>query len=159
MKTALSLIILGLFACNICNFSGGGANQYNPYRGSPAALIQPQVGSLPITFNLQSSGTNATLQQQLGASELATARYTMQAAGISVEVQHVIANFPSAEAATAAFQAAASRVRATPTRRPRGNGQIYRGNNTVVWTNGSLLCVATSSMQRPADNFEAAVRY
>jgi post-segregation antitoxin (ccd killing protein) len=99
-----------------------------------------------------------------GATEAVQANYTMQAGSISVQIQLVVANFPSSQAVEAAMQAAAKEKNATleqKTKNAMTVGQRFTDENgrAIIWSNGSLICITRSTASGTTSNFEGALPF
>jgi hypothetical protein len=97
MKTISSVapMLLLIFACRLCSLSGNtvNPNNLNPYKGSVQDLIPKELSVGLVKYKLDTSQST----HFKGATEAFQANYTMQAGSISVQIQLVVANFPSSQ--------------------------------------------------------------
>ena len=165
MKTISSLapILLLIFACRLCSLSGNTVNQndLNPYKGSVQSLMPKELSVGLVKYKLD---TSQSTRPPKGATEAVQANYTMQAGSISVQIQLIVGNFPSSKEAEAAMKAAANEKNATLETKTKGGmsvGQRFTDENgrTIIWTNGSLICIARSTASGTTSNFEGALPF
>ena len=137
-----------------------GAHDYDPYKGSVKDLLpnEPSVGL--IKFKLDTSQS----AEFDGATEGVKANYTMQAGSISVPVELTVANFPSSQDAAAALKAFADKhglALETKTKSGTTVGQrlSWGDGKSIMWSNGSLQCLATSSFAKATSNLEEALSF
>ena len=137
-----------------------GAHDYDPYKGSVKDLLpkEPSVGA--VHFKLDSSQS----AEFPGATEAVKATYTLQVGSISVPAQLTVANFPSSRAAAAAVEAFASKHNFSLESKTKGGttvGQrlIFGDGKTIMWSNGSLQCLASSDFAKTTSNLEEALPF
>lgn len=133
------------------------SSSFNPYKGSLSELLRPEISSLSIKFKLV--GTRDTLSQHTGAIEAKAFTYTQEAAGVGVQVDGVLVNFPSAEQAQTKLRSVASEVGANVVSKGKGQRFSTKDGGTVGWTNGSVMCLVKSQFAKPAGNFEEAAPF
>jgi hypothetical protein len=132
-----------------------GSNNLDPYKGSLKALLpnQPSVGL--INFKLDSS-QNDDLD---GAQEAVKANYTMQAGSISVPVVLQVGNYASSQEAEAKMQAFADKHGLVLETKKGGKRLTWGDGKAIMWSNGSLQCLATSSFPKTTSNLEEALPF
>jgi hypothetical protein len=164
MKSLSSLapILLLIFACRICNLSGNTVvpEDLNPYKGAVRNLPPKELSLGLIKFKLDTSEST----QFKGATEAVQANYTMQAGTISVSVQLIVANFSSAQDVRPLMQVAANEkhgVLEPKTKSGTTVGQRFTDEDgkVIIWSNGSLICIARSDFPKTTSNFEEALPF
>ena len=167
--STFGLLLLLLFACKLCSFTGGDTKRFNPYQGSLSDLL-PKNATAGGKLELQSLSV-ATKEDLLrgaenvrNAKEAVQAEYKYSALGAYVIIRVLLVNYETAQGATAAIQDAARTSNATLQPKVKNGqtvGQRYVGSNklTVIWTDGSLVCQASSTMDHPLKNFEEAMPF
>jgi len=136
-----------------------GANDYNPYKASLKELLPnaPSVGL--IKFKLDTSQSD----DLDGAQEAIKANYTMQAGSLSVPVVLQVGNYASAQEAEARMQAFADKHGLTLESKTKGGTVGKRvtwgDGKTIMWSHGSLQCLATSSFPKTTSNLEEALPF
>ena len=155
MKTISTLapMLLLIFACRLCSMTG--AHDYNPYKGSLKNLLpnEPSVGL--IKFKLDSS-QNDDLD---GAQEAVKANYTMHAGSISVPIVLQVANYASAREAEAKMQAFADKHGLALETKSGGKRLTWGDGKSIMWSNGSLQCLARSDFPKTTSNLEEALPF
>jgi hypothetical protein len=151
-------LLLLIFACKLCSMTG--AHDYDPYKGSVKNLLPSQTSVGLINFKLD----NSESAEFDGATEGVNADYTQQAGSISVPVKLTVANFPSSQDAAAALKAFADKhnlVLETKTKSGTTVGQrlSWGDGKSIMWSNGSLQCLATSSFAKATSNLEEALPF
>lgn len=155
--STLGPLLLLMFACKLCGMTG--AHDYDPYKGSLKELVPsaPSVGL--IKFKLDTSQSD----DLDGAQEAVKASYTMQAGTISVPVQLQVANFASSREAEAAMQTFAEKHGLALESKNKGGTVGKRltwgDGKAIMWSNGSLQCLATSSFPKTTANLEEALPF
>ena len=160
--TTLAPLLLLIFACRLCSLSGNNIDpsKLNPYTGTIRELLPLKTNDGLIEFKFGTS-TAGTMQ---GATEARQANYTMQAGSISTSVQLQVANFSSAEAAREAMQAAAEEKGATLASKTKAGETVGKRftdqeGKAIVWSNGSLMCIAYSQFAKTTSNFEESLPF
>jgi hypothetical protein len=155
--TTLGTIFLFIFACRLCSMTG--AHDYDPYKGSLKTLLPSQTSVGLINFRLDSSQAD----DLDGAQEAVKANYTMQAGSISVPVVLQVGNYGSAQEAEARMQAFADKHGLTlesKTKGGTGGKRLTWGDGkAIMWSNGSLQCLATSTFAKTTSNLEEALPF
>jgi hypothetical protein len=156
--SGLAPFLLLIFACRLCSMTG--AHDYDPYKGSLKSLLpnEPSVGL--INFKLDTSQSD----DLDGAQEAVKANYTMQAGSISVPVQLQVANFASAREAEAAMQAFASKHDLVLESKTKGGTKVgqrltWGEGKAIMWSNGSIQCLARSDFSKTTSNLEEALPF
>jgi hypothetical protein len=151
-----------IFACRICSSSGTtvNPNDLNPYKGSVQNLLPKELSVGLVKYKLD---TSQSIHLK-GAAEAVQADYRLQAGSISVQIQLVVANFPSSQDVEPAMQAAAKEKHATleqKTKNAMTVGQRFTDENgrAIIWSNGSLICIARSTASGTTSNFEGALPF
>jgi len=133
----------------------GGPN-LDPYKGSIKDLLPNETSVGLIKFKLDTSQS----AEFDGATEGVNADYTQQAGSISVPVKLTVGNFPSAQEAAAALKAFGDKhglALETKTKSGTTGQRLSWGDGkSIMWTNGSLQCLATSSFAKATSNLEEA---
>jgi hypothetical protein len=98
-----------------------------------------------------------------GAQEAVKANYTMQAGSISAPVVLQVANFASSREAAAAMQAFAEKHGLSLESKTKG-GTVgkrltWADGKTIMWSNGSLQCLAHSDFPKTTSNLEEALPF
>ena len=133
------------------------SSSFDQYQGSLSELLKPEISSLSVKFKLV--GTRDLLSQHPGAKEAKGFSYTQEAAGVSVPVDGVLVNFPSADQAQTKLRAVATEVGASVVSKGKGQRFSTKDGGTVGWTNGSVMCLVKSQFAKPAGNFEEAAPF
>lgn len=155
--SSLAPILLLIFACRLCSMTG--AHDYDPYKGSIKDLLpnEPSVGL--IKFKLDTSQSD----DLDGAQEAVKANYTMQAGSISVPVVLQVGNYASSQEAEARMQAFADKhglsLESKTKGGTRGKRLTWGDGKAIMWSNGSLQCLATSSFAKTTSNLEEALPF
>ena len=160
MKTISTLapLLLLFFACRLCSMTGG--HDLNPYKGSVKDLLPKEASVGLVKFKLDTSQT----ADFAGAKDAVKANYTMQAGSISLPVQLTVANFASSQDAKAAVEAFANKHNLsleskTKSGTPVGKRLTWDNGKTIMWSNGSLQCLASSSFSKTTSNLEEALPF
>ena len=160
MKTISTLapLLLLFFACRLCSMTGG--QNLDPYKGSIKDLLpnKPSVGA--VQFKLDTSQST----EFAGATDAVKASYTLPVGSISVPVQLTVANFPSSRDAAGAVEAFANKhnlALESKTKSGKTVGQRITWDNgkTIMWSNGSLQCLARSDFPKTTSNLEEALPF
>lgn len=156
--SSLAPILLLIFACRLCSLTG--AHDYDPYKGSLKNLLpnEPSVGL--IKFKLSTSQTT----EFEGATDAVKASYTMQAGTISMPVELTVANFPSSRDAAAAVEAFANKHDFSLESKTKGGTTVgqrltFGEGKQIMWSNGSLQCLASSDFAKTTSNLEEALPF
>jgi hypothetical protein len=132
-----------------------GAHDYDPYKGSLKALLpnEPSVGLINFKLDsLQSDDLD-------GAQEAVKANYTMKAGSISVPVVLQVGNYASAQDAEARMQAFANKHGLVLETKKGGKRLTWGDGKSIMWSHGSLQCLATSSFAKTTSNLEEALPF
>lgn len=132
-------------------------SSFSPYKGKVNELLKPELSSGLFKFKL--TGTTSDVNSYTGSTEAKGFTYMQEGAGISVKVDGALANYPTAAQAEAEIAAIAARSKGPLTKKNSGQRFVSNDGATIIWTNGSLLCVVTSGFAKPASNFEEAVPF
>jgi hypothetical protein len=156
--STLGPILLLIFACRLCSMTGG--PNLDPYKGSVKNLLPKEASVGLIKFKLDTSQS----AEFDGVTEGVNADYTQQAGSISVPVKLTIANFSSSQDAAAAVKAFADKhglALETKTKSGTTVGQrlSWGDGKSIMWSNGSLQCLATSSFAKATSNLEEALPF
>jgi len=151
-------LLLLIFACRLCSLTGG--QNLDPYKGSVKDLLpkEPSVGA--VRFKLDTSqGTEFE-----GATEAVKANYTLQVGSINVPVQLTVANFPSSREAAAAVEAFANKHNFSLESKTKGGTTVgqrltFGNGKQIMWSNGSLQCLASSDFPKTTSNLEEALPF
>lgn len=151
--SGLAPLLLLIFACKFCSMTG--AHDYNPYKGSLKSLLpsEPSVGLIKFSLD-NSQGDDLD-----GAQEAIKANYTMHAGAITVPVVLQVGNFGSAEEATSRMQAFADKHGLVLETKSGGKRLTWGDGKTIMWSHGSLQCLATSSFAKTTSNLEEALPF
>jgi hypothetical protein len=129
---------------------------FDPYKGTLNELLKPEMSSGLIKFKLSGAADTSSYG---GSTEAKGFTYMQEAAGVSIKVDGALINYPTASQADAKIAELARKSNVTLTKKSGGQRFSSPDGKTVVWTNGSLLCVVASSFPRPATNFEQAAPF
>lgn len=155
--STLAPLLLLIFACRLCSMTGG--PNLDPYKGSIKDLLPNETSVGLIKFKLDTSQS----AEFDGATEGVNADYTQQAGSISVPVKLTVGNFPSAQEAAAALKAFGDKhglALETKTKSGTTGQRLSWGDGkSIMWTNGSLQCLATSSFAKATSNLEEALPF
>ena len=156
--SSLAPLLLLIFACRLCSVTGG--HEYDPYKGSVKDLLpkEPYVGV--VQFKLDTS-QNAEFD---GAKEGVKANYTLQVGSMSVPVELTVANFPSSRDAAAAVEEFANKHNLSLESKTKSGTRVgqrltWGDGKTIMWSNGSLQCLASSSFPKTTSNLEEALSF
>jgi hypothetical protein len=132
-----------------------GAHDYNPYKGSLKDLLpnEPSVGL--IKFKLDTSQSD----DLDGAQEAVKANYTMHAGAISVPVILQVGNYASSQEAAAKMQAFAEKHGLVLETKSGGKRLTWDDGKAIMWSNGSLQCLARSDFPKTTSNLEEALPF
>ena len=133
------------------------SSSFDPYKGSLSELLRPELSSLSVKFKL--GGTRDTLSEHPGASEAKAFSYTQEGAGVSVQVDGVLVNYPSSQQAEKRLREFAAEVGASVVSKGKWQRFSSKDGETVGWTNGSIMCLVKSQFAKPAGNFEEAAPF
>jgi len=155
--TTLGTIFLLIFACRLCSMTGG--QNLDPYKGSVKDLLPKEASVGSIKFKLDTSQS----ADFAGATDGVKANYTMQAGTISVPVELTVINFPSSRDAAAAVEAFANKhnlsLESKNKSGTRGQRLTWDDGKTIMWSNGSLQCLASSGFAKTTSNLEEALPF
>ncbi len=156
--SSLAPVLLLIFACRLCSMTG--AHDYDPYKGSVKDLLpkEPYVGV--VQFKLDTSQST----EFEGATDAVKATYTLQVGTISVPAQLTVANFASSRDAAAAVAAFANKHNFSLESKTKGGTNVgqrltFGDGKTIMWSNGSLQCLASSSFPKTTSNLEEALPF
>jgi hypothetical protein len=151
-------LLLLIFACRLCSLTG--AHDYDPYKGSVKDLLpkEPYVGV--VQFKLASSQS----ADFAGATDGVKANYTMQVGSINVPVELTVINFPSSRDAAAAVEAFANKHNFSLESKTKGGTNVgqrltFGDGKQIMWSNGSLQCLASSDFPKTTSNLEEALPF
>jgi len=151
-------LLLLIFACRLCSMTG--AHNFDPYTGSLKDLLpnEPSVGLVKFKLN---TSQGAEFE---GATEAVKATYTLQVGSINVPVQLTVANFPSSRDAAAAVEAFANKHNFSLESKTKGGTNVgqrltFGDGKTIMWSNGSLQCLASSDFAKTTSNLEEALPF
>lgn len=131
------------------------SSSFNPYQDSLETLLPKDISLGSIKFKQE---TIRKLSFK-GATEAIESNYIMEANGIGVAVQFKVANFPSEQVAESAIKTAALEKTAALQTKKTGHRFTDQDGRAIVWTNGSLLCIAYSQFAKTTSNFEEAMPF
>ena len=159
MKSTITVAFIFLVLVLGCGKFGSGskrsASSLDPYRGNLAELLPAEMSSGGLKFTRVGSETDSPA---LGATTAQVFTYTQEAGGIGVKIDGRLSNYASAAEANAALAAIAKKNPGTLT--AKGGGQrLAAEDKTLIWTNGSLLCIVKASVAKGATNFEEAAPF
>lgn len=162
LKSALLVVLVILpviLGCSIFKnaMSKNNSAKFNPYTGSLTELLQPEIKGAIVTFNFK--GSRDTLSIFPGAKEARGFTYMQDGAGVQVQVDGAIVNYPSAADAEASLAKEAARYSAALTDRGKGKKFSAQNGSVVAWTNGTIICLVKSQFAKPAGNFEEAAPF
>jgi hypothetical protein len=136
-----------------------GGQNLDPYKGSVKDLLPKEASVGLIKFKLGSSQS----ADFAGATDGVKANYTMQAGSISVPVELTVINFPSSRDAAAAVEAFANKHNLSLESKNKsgtvGKRLTWDDGKTIMWSNGSLQCLARSDFPKTTSNLEEALPF
>jgi hypothetical protein len=137
-----------------------GGQNLDPYKGSVKDLLpnEPSVGLVKFKLSTSQSADFA------GATEAVKATYTLQVGTINVPVQLTVVNFPSSRDAAAAVEAFANKHNFSTESKTKGGTNVgqrltFGDGKTIMWSNGSLQCLASSDFAKTTSNLEEALPF
>lgn len=157
VPVALIFLLLVLGCGQLKNNISRSSSSFNPYQGNLSDLLKPEISGSAVKFKL--SGTRDLISQHPGATEAKGFTYLQEAAGVSVEVDGVLVNFPSPEQAETRLRAIAAEVGAAVVKKGKWQRFNTEDGGTVGWTNGSVMCLVKSTFAKPAGNFEESAPF
>ncbi|CAN5852176.1 hypothetical protein BH20ACI4_BH20ACI4_15690 [soil metagenome] len=80
-------------------------------------------------------------------------------AGVQVQVDGVLINYPTAAEAETTLSKLAGEYNATLTDRGKGKKFTADKGSVVGWSNGTIVCLVKSNFAKPAGNFEEAAPF
>ena len=152
IPVALIFLVFVLGCGQLQNRMSRNSSSFDPYKGSLSDLLKPDFSGSLVKFKL--NGTLDRLAENPGASEATGFTYLQDAAGVSVQVDGLLANYPSAQQAETRLRKVAAEVGATVVQKGKYQRFSTKDGATVGWTNGSVMCLAKSGFAKPASNFE-----
>jgi hypothetical protein len=134
------------------------AREFNPYKGSLAALLPAEFSDSLIKFKRTAISDKTSTWKEEGAVEAVSFSYDLVSIVI-VKLEGQLLNFATSADAAGALKAIAEKNGATVT--PKGDGRRFSARNgkLVGWTNGSLMCVVMGGTDPAAGNFEKAAPF
>ena len=144
------LFVLGCGQLN--NRISRSSSSFDPYKGSLSDLLQSEFSGSLVKFKL--TGTLDALSQHPGATEAKRFTYLQEGAGVSVQVDGLLANYPTSQKAETRLREIAAEVGASVVNKGKWKRFTTKDGGTVGWTNGSVMCLVKSSFAKPAGNFE-----
>lgn len=159
MRSLISVTVVFLLLVLGCKGLGGKGSSasFDPYKGKLSELLQKEISSSGLKFKL--AGVEDVLSEYPGATEAKVFTYMQEGAGVQIKVDGAIANYPSAAQATDRLAQLAKQLNLSPVKKGNGQRAASSKGELVVWTNGSLICLAKSDFAKPAGNFEEAVSF
>lgn len=157
VPVALIFLLLVLGCGRLKDNISRNSSSFDPYKGGLSDLLKPEISSLSVKFKL--FGTRDLLSQHPGASEAKGFTYTQEGAGVSVQLDGVLVNFPTSQQAEKRLGEVAAEVSASVVNKGKWKRFITKDGGTVGWTNGSVMCLAKSQFAKPAGNFEEAAPF
>lgn len=161
MKSAMLavLIILPLvLGCGIIkNSVQRNSSNYNPYKGGLTELLKPEISGSLVKF--KSKGSRDVAADYPGSIEAKGFTYMQEGAGVEVQVDGALVNYPTATAAEKKLVELSDKNEGTITTRGKGKKFTAKKGSVVGWTNGSIMCLVASNFAKPAGNFEEAAAF
>jgi len=165
--------IVAFFVYRLSNDPGANkrrSTQFNPYQGSLAELLLPEIGSGLIKFNLkEKQDITATAKKTVDDLKEGFNFFYEEKAGdsktlMTFKIYGKVANFSSSAAADKWLDAQARDLNATPSAKNGGRRFTTKQNGRalVCWTNGSVGCFAFTSdtnVPKPVEDFEKACAF
>ena len=151
---ALIFLMLVLGCGNFKNLSQKSV-QKNPYNGKLSDLLPEELSSGMIKFKLVGIAENDSMT---GSTEAKRFTYVQQGAGVEIELNCALGNYPTAAMANEKLAEYAQKSGATLTK--KGDGQRFvNSKGSIFWTNGSLLCLIIPGVAKAGTNFEDAALF
>lgn len=150
----VALIILPLvLGCGIMkNAVQRNSTDFNPYKGSLTDLLKPEIPGSLVKF--KSKGSRDAAADYPGSTEAKGFTYMQEGAGVEVQVDGALVNYPTAATAEKKLTEIAGENQGTITTRGKGKKFTTQNGKLVGWTNGSIMCLVASDFAKPAGNFE-----
>ncbi len=155
----VALIILPLIlGCGIIkNIGSRNFTDFDPYKGDLTDLLKPEISGGMVKF--KSKGSRDVAADYPGSTEAKGFTYMQEGAGVEVQVDGALVNYPTATAATEKLADLAAKNEGTLTDKGKGEKFTAKNGKIVGWTNGSIMCVVVSDFAKPAGNFEEAAPF
>ena len=161
MKSAMLavLIILPLvLGCGaLKNVVQRSSTDFNPYKGNLTELLKPEISGSLVKF--KSKGSRDAAADYPGSTEAKGFTYMQEGAGVEVQVDGALVNYPTAAMAETKLAEIAGKNEGTVTTRGKGKKFTNKKGSLVGWTNGSIMCLVASNFAKPAGNFEEAAPF
>ena len=157
IPVTLIFLLLVLGCGQLKNSISRNSSNFDPYKGSLSDLLKPEISGSLVKFKL--GGTRDLMSQHPGATEAKGFTYLQEAAGVSVQVDGLLVNYPSSQQAEARLRTVAAEVGATVVKKGKWQRFNTKDGATVGWTNGSIMCLAKSGFAKPASNFEESAPF
>jgi len=157
IPVALIFLLLVLGCGRLKDNISRSSSSFEQYKGSLSELLKPEISSLSVKFKLV--GTRNAISEHSGAIEAKAFTYTQEAAGVSVQVDGVLVNYPSSQQAEKRLSEIASDIGASLVSKGKWKRFSTKDGGTVGWTNGSVMCLVKSKFAKPAGNFEEAAPF
>jgi hypothetical protein len=133
------------------------STDFNPYKGSLTDLLKPEISGSLVKF--KSKGSRDVSADYPGSIEAKGFTYMQEGAGVEVQVDGALVNFPTAAAAETRLAEIADENQGTVETKGKGKKFTAKKGSLVGWTNGSIMCIVASNFARPAGNFEEAAPF
>jgi hypothetical protein len=150
MPVALIFLMLVL-GCGQFTNKGLRGLKNDPYKGKIADILEKEIPMGRIKFKLLGIENNETFP---GSTEAKSFSYIQRDVDTEVRVNGALANYPSAQQASAKLADITGKF--SGKLQTRGYGQRFTSSDgtTIAWTNGSLLCIAKSVDTLAVNNFD-----
>ena len=161
MKSAMLAVLIMLplvLGCGMMkNITERSSTDFNPYKGSLTQLLKPEISGSLVKF--KSKGSRDITADYFGSTEAKGFTYMQEGAGVEIQLDGALVNFPTAAAAETKLAELAAKNQATLTAKGKGKKFTAKNGAIVGWTNGSIMCLVTSGFAKPAGNFEEAAPF
>jgi len=157
IPVALVFLMLVLGCGQMKNITERNFSDFNPYKGSVSDLLKPELSGSLVTFKF--IGSRDITADYKGAVEAKGFTYMQESGGIGAQVEGALVNFSSVADAEAYLAEISAENKGTLSKKGQGKRFTAKEGSIVGWTNGSILCVVTSSFAKPAGNFENAAPF
>lgn len=152
IPVALIFLLFVMGCGQLSNRMSRSSSSFDPYKGSLTNLLQQEFSGTVVKFKLNRTA-NANSEHQ-GATEAKRFTYIQEGAGVGIQVDGVLVNYPSSQQAETRLRAVATEIGATVVNKGKWKRFTTKDGGTVGWTNGSVMCLVKSSFAKPAGNFE-----
>lgn len=157
VPVALIFLVLVVGCGQLKNRISRSSSSFDPYQGNLSDLLKPEFSGSLVKFKI--NGTLDRISEHPGAKEAKGFTYLQEAAGVSVQIDGLLVNYPSSQQAETRLRTVAAEIGATVVKKGKWQRFNTKDGGTVGWTNGSVMCLVKSAFAKPAGNFEEAAPF